>query len=93
MSYVVTSWDHAERHVRHVETEAQARDLATKLRTRSDAMHRASAVPIRVMPLAVWERMQEEVLHPSSNEVVRRCRHRVFRLCIPCVSAAIARGE
>lgn len=82
MNTVVTWWEgETKRHLINKD-EASALAVAHTLRMRSDAYADRSLVPIRVMPLGVYEHMQK--LEKARDET--RCRHGLLRLCLKCLT-------
>ena len=87
MSWTVTYWNHGSQCVRSYSTSDLAHQAATRLRQESTLRATDSFVPIRVMPTAVFDRMQ--TLRASGYED-SRCPHRCLRrCCIPCVQALV----
>jgi hypothetical protein len=81
MDTVVTWWVNETRMHHIYKDEESARVAAQTLRQRSDAYEQTSFVPIRVMPFAVYKRMQ--ALEKSGD--MRSCTHGLLRLCLRCL--------
>ena len=85
MEYVVSWWNgETKQHTVCVDKET-AEAKQTMIKARSAAQVNVSLEPVRMMPLVVFEKM-EELLRTTFGVWMGRCKHSAYkRLCITCV--------
>lgn len=92
-AYVVTWWQGVTKRTQATVSRAAAEQLQREVRATSQALLRESYEPIRLMPKAVFDRMQALLADPSLRPKRKTCRHGCdYRLCIPCITLDVG-GE
>ena len=89
MEYVVSYWTGEKKQHVVCKDKETAEEKRMSVKARSAALPDVSLEPIRMMPLVVFEKMQE-LLRIKSDVWVGRCKHSAYkRLCITCVGIEV----